>query len=249
MAKSAKTRTIARQIPNRTAREDGEATRERIVETAGRIFAEKGYAATTSKDICEEAGTNIAAVNYYFGSREGLYMEVINRVHSHLFNLAQLTELSNSDLDPRRKLERFIESFVATIMKSCCWPVRIWAKESFSPSGLSLEMLETESTSRFELVARIVGDIVKIPVDAPQLRLCVLAVMSPFMSLLTISRTLPTPHQSILKEDPDKVAEQLKDFIFAGLDAVAAKYSKYRELESERRKEPVMSASQDRPPK
>ena len=51
----------------KNAREDGEATRRHILETAVRLFAEHGYADTTSKMICKEAGVNIAAVNYYFG--------------------------------------------------------------------------------------------------------------------------------------------------------------------------------------
>lgn len=244
MAKSAKLKTISRRMSSRSGREDGEATRARIIDTAGRLFAEKGYDATTSKDICEEAGTNIAAVNYYFGSREGLYQEVLNEVHNYLFNLDYLTELSQSSMDPRQKLENFIECFVATIVKSCSWPVRIWARETFSPSSPFSEALEARSALKFEMVGRIISDIVDIPMDDASLKLCVLNVMSPFMTLLTISRTRPAPHQSILKANPAKVAEQLKDFIFAGLDTVAKKYKDYKEKE----REMVMSTPQEYTP-
>ena len=63
------------------AREDGEVTRRHILETAVRLFAEHGYADTTSKMICKEAGVNIAAVNYHFGSRDDLYRAVLEDVH------------------------------------------------------------------------------------------------------------------------------------------------------------------------
>ena len=59
------------------AREDGEVTRRHILETAVRLFAEHGYADTTSKMICREAGVNIAAVNYHFNSRDDLYRAVL----------------------------------------------------------------------------------------------------------------------------------------------------------------------------
>ncbi|MDF5938828.1 helix-turn-helix domain containing protein [Pseudomonas aeruginosa] len=56
----------------RTPRSDGESTRARILEVAGRLFAQHGYANTASKAICEEAGADLAAINYHFGSRDAL---------------------------------------------------------------------------------------------------------------------------------------------------------------------------------
>ena len=56
----------------RTPRPDGDATRALLLETAGQVFAERGFADGTSKEICERAGTPMASVNYHFGSREGL---------------------------------------------------------------------------------------------------------------------------------------------------------------------------------
>ena len=70
----------------KNAREDGEVTRRHILETAVRLFAEHGYADTTSKMICKEAGVNIAAVNYHFGSRDDLYRAVLEDVHEHIVN-------------------------------------------------------------------------------------------------------------------------------------------------------------------
>lgn len=55
-------------------REPGTA-RARILEAACRLFAEKGYHGATVSGICREAGVNIAAVNYYFTSKEGLYQD------------------------------------------------------------------------------------------------------------------------------------------------------------------------------
>ena len=49
--------------------------KERLLQSASEIFAEKGYRDATVAEICERAGANIAAVNYYFGSKEALYVE------------------------------------------------------------------------------------------------------------------------------------------------------------------------------
>lgn len=75
---------------------DGETTRARILETAGQLFAERGYADTTSKAICERARCNMAAVNYHFGSRDGLYLALLKEVHKHLVSLDYLARLAHS---------------------------------------------------------------------------------------------------------------------------------------------------------
>jgi len=48
-------------------------TEERIKEAARKVFTQKGYAATRTRDIAEEAGLNLALLNYYFRSKEKLY--------------------------------------------------------------------------------------------------------------------------------------------------------------------------------
>lgn len=57
----------------RTARSDGVEARERLLHTALRLFAEKGFAKTSTREIAQAAGANIAAISYYFGDKAGLY--------------------------------------------------------------------------------------------------------------------------------------------------------------------------------
>jgi AcrR family transcriptional regulator len=54
-------------------------TKEKIMETAAKLFAEQGYAATSLRQIIAEAGVNLAAVHYHFGSKEELLDELVHR--------------------------------------------------------------------------------------------------------------------------------------------------------------------------
>ena len=54
-------------------------TREKILDTAERLFGEQGYAATSLRHIIAEAGVNLAAIHYHFGSKEELLDEVLMR--------------------------------------------------------------------------------------------------------------------------------------------------------------------------
>ena len=51
-------------------------SREKLLEVAERLFAEKGYKETTIREITREAKCNIASVNYHFGSKKNLYLAV-----------------------------------------------------------------------------------------------------------------------------------------------------------------------------
>jgi AcrR family transcriptional regulator len=70
--------------------EDRQSTRELLLEAAGHVFAKKGFERSTAKEICERAGTNTAAVNYYFGGIEALYAAVLDEARSRIFSVRDI---------------------------------------------------------------------------------------------------------------------------------------------------------------
>lgn len=72
-----------KQITERAATDSaqgGHETRERILDAAEALFAQDGFQSVSVRQITGEAGVNVAAVNYHFGSREALISEVLSRV-------------------------------------------------------------------------------------------------------------------------------------------------------------------------
>ena len=67
-------------------------TKERILDAAERLFADNGFPATSMRDITQEAGVNLAAVNYHFGSKEALMIAVLERTTAPV-NRARLERL------------------------------------------------------------------------------------------------------------------------------------------------------------
>jgi len=90
-------------------------TRERLLDTAERLFAERGYKDTCIRDVTEAAGVNVAAVNYHFQGKENLYLEVFRRRIGQVGRLgaAALDELASGagPVDLGAVLEVFVRRF------------------------------------------------------------------------------------------------------------------------------------------
>ena len=60
-------------------------TCDRLLEVAARLFAARGFKDVTIREICRSARANVAAVNYHFGDKLGLYREVLNKAARQLY--------------------------------------------------------------------------------------------------------------------------------------------------------------------
>jgi AcrR family transcriptional regulator len=90
-------------------------TKQRILDTAERLFAERGYRATSLRSIIGEAGVNLAAVHYHFRSKEGLLDAVMSRRLEPVNRerLALLDECEREAGDGPPDLEKILEALIA----------------------------------------------------------------------------------------------------------------------------------------
>ena len=117
-------------------RRDGLSTRGVVLEAAGRVFAERGYTRATSREICEKAGVNSAAINYYFGSKEGLYEEVLVEAHRQLVSREDLDAVMDSGGAPADKLRAFIELAVRAALKAPeLWGIPVLLRQYLKLNG------------------------------------------------------------------------------------------------------------------
>lgn len=215
----------SRRTTIRSPREDGEETKTRIVEAAGRLFAERGFSEVTSKEICEAAGTNLTAVNYHFGSREGLYLIVLEEMHEHFSGSEFYAELEASDETPRTKLGWLMDRLVQNVYRRSDWQIRLWAREMLSPTQLAQQLIQEQAAPKFGIMEGLLSEITGVPRGSVPLSFCFINVMAPFMVLLIIGRGEGTPEARVLALGPEKVSRHLKEMVFAGLDNFAARYA------------------------
>jgi len=136
-------------------------TRHRILEAAGEIFAESGFRQTTVRQISSRAGVNIAAVNYYFQSKENLYLETLRHWKDIAFQKYP-RELGTSEADsPEKRLEGFIRAFVLRILDTGIESRfgRLMAREFAEPTFALNVIAEETARPMLQLISSIVGHI------------------------------------------------------------------------------------------
>ena len=203
-------------------REDGQATREKLLTCAGRLIAAKGYEATTSKEICELAGTNLAAVNYHFGSRDGLYLAVLKEFHQRMFSIDMLRELLDRDLPPAEKLRILIRQTIGYITDRQHWPMRVWLREVINPSPLWPQIVEENLQPKVDLAFELMSELTGLPADSPDLKPLLLGTIAPFVALVVVSGSPGHPLQELQHSNSEQLAEQIWRFIMGGLTAAAS---------------------------
>lgn len=85
-----------------------EKSEDKIREAAKRVFLKKGFDGTTSRDIAKEADMNIALTNYYFRSKEKLFLEIFKDVLEEYFQ--NMLTILNKDIDIKSKISEIIDN-------------------------------------------------------------------------------------------------------------------------------------------
>lgn len=112
--------------------------RRRLLDAATEVFAQKGYAEASTREICKLAGANIAAIHYYFGDKASLYREIFLPVEL----LVQLPdEMERADIplrDALVSLYRHMLRFVVTSPKAQYLRL-LFVREQLQPAGVLTE--------------------------------------------------------------------------------------------------------------
>ncbi|WP_432735336.1 TetR/AcrR family transcriptional regulator [Maridesulfovibrio sp. FT414] len=85
-------------------------TKKRILKAAGKEFFTKGFKAATVRDICAEADANVAAVNYHFGDKRKLYLQVLNMWMNEMMSHLSTQEEQFLSLSPKEKLRIYVHN-------------------------------------------------------------------------------------------------------------------------------------------
>ena len=147
--------TQAPAVPDRRIAR-GHDTRARLRSVALRLFAEKGYAQTSTREICTEAAVNAAAIHYYFTDKAGLYREV------YLAPILQLLEaavaFARMDAPFETVMRRSYEAFLAPLRhedEKTMQILKLHFREHADPTGLVGDQVEALVQTHLDAIAQL----------------------------------------------------------------------------------------------
>nr|WP_199081734.1 TetR/AcrR family transcriptional regulator [Pedobacter sp. ASV19] len=91
-------------------------TRTSILTAAEKLFSEQGYEGTSTRQIAREAGANMAMINYYFGSKDGVFTEIMTNSIKE-FNM-QLISINEDKVSSMEKLKKVVNRYVYRILNN-----------------------------------------------------------------------------------------------------------------------------------
>jgi len=204
--------------------DDSGSTRERLLEAAGAIFAQKGYHHATVAEICERADANIAAVNYYFRSKDNLYVEAWREAFQRSVGTHPPDGGVATDAPPEDWLRSRIRALVERVADPNSIEFEIIHKELANPTGLLSEpmakAIEPIRRGMSHVIREMLGP--RAPDDA--LRLCEMSVLTPCIHFVLrdrLRRSLPKgthlPGPPPLEVDVETIVDHIYRFSLAGL--------------------------------
>lgn len=110
-------------------------TEEKFKEAARIVFTKKGYAATKTRDIAEEAGMNLSLLNYYFRSKEKLFEIVMQEKLQQLFAfISPVFDQADTSLD--EKIDTISANYVEMLLKNPDLPIFVLSEVKNNPERL-----------------------------------------------------------------------------------------------------------------
>ena len=146
-----------------------ETTKNRVLLAAGPIFARKGFAQATVREICDAANVNLASINYYFGDKQQLYIETVILAREQRAQEFPFPSWAEETL-PEVKLREFVGLMLrrVVVMETIPWQVGLLMREILNPTEACQQLVEDYFRPIFERLLRIVDELVDSPLTTLQ---------------------------------------------------------------------------------
>ena len=206
--------------------------RERLLDAAEELFAEHGFEGTSIRELAGRAGCNIASVNYYFGSKDNLYVEVWRRQLLHMRNMRVASvDKSMSEGGDNPGLEALLRSFAYAFIGPLVEKqggerlMRLMAREMIDPhlppGMFGDDAIKPTMTAMQQGLAKACPDLPESKVP-----LIVFSLVGQLMHTIKIKAIVRwIDQESAAMFEPGKVIEHIVGFTAAGIRAYAEEKS------------------------
>jgi len=128
-----------------------------IIETAERLFAERGFDGTSVRDIADEAGVNVAMISYYFGSKEKM-MEALFELRVGSVKIRVESLIKDQSLSPLEKVNMLIDEHIDRVMQKQCFHKIMMGVVATNKNPAILKAANSVKIRNAEVVTELIKD-------------------------------------------------------------------------------------------
>lgn len=204
-------------------REDTTKTRGKLLAAAGEIFAEKGFRDTTVAEICRKAQTNIAAVNYHFGSKEALYQEAWRQAFRESIDAHPPYGEIREKMPPEEHLRGQITALLRRMTDRNNRAYSFLYREYANPTSL-LELIRKEIKPIQQYTRQLLRELLGPAASEQEILFCEMAIIGQCTNPMVVHGRLEQLNggdQGMqIVDDVDAYARYVVEFSLAGLAAI-----------------------------
>ncbi|MFC2354618.1 MAG: TetR/AcrR family transcriptional regulator [Capnocytophaga ochracea] len=173
-------------------------TEERIKATARKVFHQKGFAGTRTRDIAEEAGINHAMLNYYFRSKEKLFEMVMMETMAQFFKGVNLM-LNDESTSLDEKIDLIVSNYVDLLLKEPELPTFILNEVRPNPQAFVEQNPIKEALTHSVLTRQYAEAVARGEITEPNLMQAILNVIGlvifPFIAKPILTSIVNIPEE------------------------------------------------------
>jgi AcrR family transcriptional regulator len=200
-------------------------TRDRLLHASEQLFASRGFKDVTVRDIARAARANVAAVNYHFGDKQGLYREALQVAIDAIRETNEAGRRAAEGHPPAEQLRRYLSVFLRRVLNPEYETVhRLIQREIDHPTPAMDALVEQAARPRLEFLGAVVAELMECDPTDPRVLRCVGSILA--QTIIWVRKNPIAERLGfVFKPTPDNidmVARHITDFSVAGIRAVAA---------------------------
>jgi len=192
-------------------------TRERLLSAATRLFAERGFAKVTVREICRSARANVAAVNYHFDGKKGLYDEVVKVAIETMRTTTEAIREAGAGRDADERLALYVSILLKRVVAARdSWIHQLMVRELSDPTPALDLVLAQVVRPRMAYLRGVIAALLDCPAGDARVERCAMSVQAQCLALLT--RPVAALRRERLSDrELDTLAQHIARFSLAGI--------------------------------
>ena len=213
-------------------------TRQRLLEAAALLFARRGFKDVTVREICRASRANVAAVNYHFHGKLGLYRAVVDTAVDAIRGTSDLARQAGEGETAEQKLRVYLRVFLERIAANerDSWISQLISREMSEPTPAFDLIIRQAIRPRLKYLGGLVSELLGCPPSDARVIKCIASIQSQVLFCLNPGVARVFPAFNLTPPAIDDLADHIAEFSLAGIRAIKAARSASASVRQGRRR-------------